>query len=63
MDDLNWRSLNAALPSLQEKELADLLEAELLTARRPAIVKRLHQRYSVLRTTRERAEIMERVKK
>ena len=63
MASLSWRALNARLPDLTEAQVRKLLDEELAGARRPVIAKRLHQRLSALRTTRERAEIMERVVK
>jgi hypothetical protein len=57
MDVINWRSLNAKLTSLPEAEVLALLTAERSGARRRVILRRLHQRYSVLRASRERKEI------
>jgi hypothetical protein len=53
----------AALSGLTEDELKQALDVEMRTHKRPAFAKRLHQRYSALRTARERVEIMERLKK
>ena len=63
MANLSWRGLNARLPDLTEAQVQQLLDEEMVVGRRPVIAKRLHQRLSALRTTRERAEIMERVSK
>lgn len=63
MDNLSWRSLNAKLTDWTEAEVKELLDRELDGNRRPVIAKRLHQRFAALRTARERADIMERVKK
>ncbi len=63
MSKLNWRSMIAMLSDLTEGELKDALDAELKTHKRPAIARRLHQRYSAMRTARERGEIMMRLKK
>ncbi len=63
MNKLNWRSMIAVLSDLTEGELKDALDAELKTHKRPAIARRLHQRYSAMRTARERGEIMMRLKK
>jgi hypothetical protein len=63
MTKLNWRSMIAALSGLTEDELKHALDVEMRTHKRPAFAKRLHQRYSALRTARERFEIMERLKK
>lgn len=61
MDKVDWRSLAATLTSLSEEEVKRLLDDEMATRRRVGIVRRLHQRYSILRTTRERAELMARL--
>lgn len=63
MNKLNWRSMIAVLPDLTEDELKAALDAELKTHKRPAIARRLHQRYSALRTARERVEIIKGMKK
>ena len=63
MTKLNWRSMIAVLSGLTEDELKKALDVELKTHKRPAFAKRLHQRYSALRTARERFEIMEGLKK
>lgn len=63
MSKLNWRSMTAVLPDLTEDELKAALDAELKTHKRPAIARRLHQRYSALRTARERVEIIKGMKK
>jgi hypothetical protein len=63
MSKLNWRSMIAVLSTLTEDELKQVLDVELETYKRPAIARRLHQRYSAMRTARERAEIMRRLKK
>jgi hypothetical protein len=53
----------AVLSDLTEDEVKQALDAELKTHKRPAIARRLHQRYSAIRTARERAEIMVGLKK
>jgi len=53
----------AVLSDLTEDELKDALDAELKTHKRPAIARRLHQRYSAMRTARERVQIMIGLKK
>ena len=63
MTKLNWRSMIAVLSDLTEDELRDALDAELQTHKRPAIARRLHQRYSAMRTARERVQIMKGLKK
>ena len=63
MSKLNWRSMIAVLSNLTEDELKQVLDVELETHKRPALARRLHQRYSALRTARERREIMRKLKK
>jgi len=63
MAKLNWHSLATTIRSLSEEQLKQLLDEEVSTHRRPVMAQRLHQRYSAVRTARERAEIMENVKK
>ena len=63
MSKLNWRSMIAVLSDLTEDELKVALDAELKTHKRPAIARRLHQRYSAMRTARERVEIIKGMKK
>lgn len=56
---LTWKELNDRLADLTEQEVLDLLEDEKRVARRSTVLVRLHQRYTVLRMLRERAELME----
>ena len=63
MNKLNWRSMIAVLSDLTEEQLKDALDAELKTHKRPAIARRLHQRYSAMRTARERVELLKGLKK
>lgn len=63
MSKLNWRSMIAVLSDLTEDELKQALDAELKTHKRPALARRLHQRYSAMRTARERVELMKGLKK
>ncbi len=55
---LNWRSLNEQLPKLTEDAVKVLLDAECDGMRRATIMVRLHQRYTALRATRERQELL-----
>lgn len=55
---MNWIQLNNLLPSLTEQQVKDLLDNERNGARRPTFLERLHQRYTAMRASRERAEIM-----
>lgn len=56
---LTWKELNDQLADLTEQEVLGLLEDEKRDARRSTVLVRLHQRYTVLRMLRERAELME----
>lgn len=54
-----WRSLNAILKDLDEEQVKHALDLECMSpVPRKKVVQRLHERYSMLRTTRERAELM-----
>lgn len=55
---LNWRDLNKKLPSLSEAAVQQLLQDELVGMRRGTVVVRLHQRFTSLRATRERDELL-----
>ena len=52
----SWRSLTDILHTLNEDEVGNLLGQELEGEKRWSIVQRLHQRYTILRAARERAE-------
>jgi hypothetical protein len=55
---VNWRELNARLGSLREDELEGMIREELKGERRPTLLIRMHQRFTVLRNLRERREIL-----
>ena len=55
---INWRTLNARLGSLREDELEQLIQEELCGECRPTLLVRMHQRFTVLRSLRERREIL-----
>jgi hypothetical protein len=55
---MNWRDLNKALPTLDEDTVKRLLEDERKGEQRTSVLIRLHQRYTILRASRERAEIL-----
>lgn len=57
-----WRKLNKELALLPEEKVWELLQAELVGQKRLAILERLHQRYTALRASRERIEIMKQAK-
>ena len=63
MSKLNWRSMIAVLSDLTEEQLKAALDVELKTHKRPALARRLHQRYSAMRTARERDELLKGLKK
>jgi len=54
---LSWRTLNAEITGMDEKELVDRIQFELETDRRVTVIERLHQRYTSLRASRERMEL------
>ena len=58
MKPLSWRKLQAVLNQMTEAEVLAMLEEERRTLKRASILERLHMKYSVLRTNRERIEIM-----
>ena len=53
-----WRELNKRLLSLTEEEVLRLLNEEREGLARATVLTRLHQRYSVLRNTRERMNLL-----
>lgn len=55
---MNWRELNARLGSLREDELEQMIQEELRGEKRPTLLIRMHQRFTVLRSLRERREIL-----
>ena len=58
MKKLSWRALNNQLSMMSEAEVLSLLDFEKLNEKRSSVVQRLHQRYNVLRVSRERIELM-----
>jgi hypothetical protein len=50
--------LNHVLASKTEDEVLQMLQAEKLGDRRVVVLERLHQRYNVLRVSRERMELL-----
>ena len=54
----SWRSLNRRLNAMTEDEVKAALVAELEGERRVTVVERLHQRFTAMRATRERLELM-----
>lgn len=62
MQNLNWRNMNNILDTLSEAQVLEMLNDERGGRRRVTILTRLHQRYSALRTARERIEILREAK-
>ena len=58
MKRLTWRELNHVLASKTEDEVLRLLNEERVGAQRVAVLERLHQRYNILRVSRERVELL-----
>ena len=58
MPKLTWRSLNNQLSMMSEEEVLSLLQVEKDGEKRASVLQRLHQRYNVLRVSRERIEIL-----
>lgn len=55
---MNWRKLNKEIALMSEDQVLDLLNQERAGAKRISILERLHQRYTALRTSRERMELL-----
>ena len=53
----DWTTLNRVLNMLTEDDVDAMLEHELATKKRRTILRRLHERYGILRSKREWAEI------
>jgi hypothetical protein len=62
MSNLSWRALNDVLNSMSEADIWFMLEAERFGKKRASVLQRLHQRYSVLRVSRERIELLKEAK-
>jgi hypothetical protein len=60
---LTWRKLNKELKTFDEQEVLDMLTHERGNAKRAAVLERLHQRYTVLRASRERIELLQEAKR
>jgi len=54
----SWRELNTKLSGMSEDELLRLIEEELNGAKRTTVLVRLHQRYTMVRASRERGEML-----
>ena len=55
----SWKEMLAVVGTLDEKELLETINFEAVTYKRKNILERLHQRYTKLRSQRERATLME----
>ena len=58
MKRLTWRELNHVLSLKTEDEVLTMLQDEKVGPRRVVVLKRLHQRYNILRVSRERMELL-----
>jgi hypothetical protein len=58
LKQLTWRELNHVLASKTEEEVLAMLNLEKVSTRRIVVLERLHQRYNVLRVSRERVELL-----
>jgi len=60
---LTWRKLNEELKTFDEQKVLDMLTHERANAKRVVVLERLHQRYTVLRASRERIELLQEAKR
>lgn len=63
VETLSWREVNASIASMTEKQVLALIEEELKGPKRTTVLVRLHQRYTMLRASREREEMLRKLKK
>ena len=56
---LTWRKLNEKLKTFDEQKVLEMLNHERANARRVVVLERLHQRYTTLRASRERIELLQ----
>lgn len=54
----SWRNLNAVIGVLNEDQVSKMMAHEMSNGQRDSFITRLHQRYTALRTARERAELL-----
>lgn len=59
---LTWRKLNEELKTFDEDKVLEMLNHERANARRVVVLERLHQRYTTLRASRERIELLQEAK-
>jgi hypothetical protein len=58
----SWVIMNGSLMDLTEDQILELIEYEKANLKRKSLIKRMHERYSMLRSIRERAKLMEDIK-
>lgn len=56
---LTWRKLNEELKTFDEDKVLEMLNHERANAKRVVVLERLHQRYTTLRASRERIELLQ----
>ena len=56
---LTWRKLNEQLKTFDEQKVLEMLNHERTNAKRVVVLERLHQRYTTLRASRERIELLQ----
>ena len=56
---LTWRKLNEELKTFDEDKVLEMLIHERANAKRVVVLERLHQRYTTLRASRERIELLQ----
>lgn len=54
----SWQTINKALSTMSETDCKNALNRELVGNRRKDVATRIHQRYTVLRSQRERTELL-----
>ena len=59
---LTWRKLNEELKTFDEQKVLEMLTHERVNAKRVVVLERLHQRYTTLRASRERIELLQEAK-
>ena len=60
---ITWRKLNSELRTFDEQKVLDMLTHERGNAKRVVVLERLHQRYTMLRASRERIELLQEAKR
>lgn len=55
---MTWREMHKIINHKTEDELKAMIEREFETYKRPTILTRLHQRFTILRAQREREELI-----